>query len=111
MAAWLVDDRDQRRSEPQVIHGGGRCGHARRESVGQLPRGFGINDMPVRYYRRSPLQAVADGLRSIERGGDVDEWTRWIGVVLGLPGGVSLTEMAMADSAGDDLAIAVIERV
>lgn len=81
-AAWLVAPGPEHAFvDPEVIHCGGRCGHARRER--QLPAGHFLNDLPVEWLRRAPLEAVSIAMR-----GTTDQhnhWLLWIAVVLGLP--------------------------
>lgn len=85
-AAWLVDN-DGKTYDPEVVHQGGKCGHANRELRGVRPRERRLQDLPVEWFRRAPLEAIHVALRS--GAGSDDElrltWVRWLAVVLGMP--------------------------
>lgn len=113
MAGWLVavGDGAEHRIEPQVTHRGRKCGHRAHGDRVESGRDYRPNDMPVDYYRATPLQAVADAMRAVELGGIRSEWIAWIGVVLGLPGGATLSDLMSARANGGRPPVSLVEVV
>jgi hypothetical protein len=108
-AAWLID-KDGRTYDPQVVHQGGHCGHANRDLRRSLPPARRLQDLPVEWLRRSPLEAIHIALRS---GAGLDDdlrltWVRWLAVVLGLP--ASAWNSLAAMEANQEVADVVINR-
>lgn len=110
-AAWLVDE-DGLTYEPQVVHRGGRCGHARRDlRREQLDRDRSLADLAVEWLRRSPLEAIHVAIRAPAEADDDKRlvWVRWVAVVLGLP--ASAWNAISALDVHDEVADIAIDKV